>query len=165
MLIIDSYFDTFWLWDVLARIIGGLVAYLLWKSLHEFFFGIIAALITAVGFAFFIAFESNHQVNLMYAGMIWIGTGSGMWWVLAPMIIHDDAGPKSFSLLWGSILTMNFSGILFFTMVYILIWANIANAASMIYILSLSSWIFAAIVCTYSFAQERKEKWLNVKQE
>lgn len=139
MIIFDSYFDTFWICDILGRIIGGLIAYGLAKSFHEFFFGIIGALITAVGFAFFLAFERSHNSTLMYYGMVGIAVGSGMWWVLAPMIILDDAGPKSFSLLWGSILTMNFSGILFYTMVFILIWTNVTEAASLIYIISLLS--------------------------
>ena len=47
---LDNFADNFWVSDVLGRLLGGLIAYLVGRQLHDYFFGFVGAMIAAFGF-------------------------------------------------------------------------------------------------------------------
>jgi len=108
---------------MLSRLIVGLLAYALKKSINEYNFGIVGAILALIGFVLSFAAEYKYP-GLLYPGSILIGIGSGVWWVIAPMIIMSDAGPGAFGALWGITLTSNFFGMFSLGLGFALVWES-----------------------------------------
>lgn len=108
----DNTLDAFWIADMLARIGGGLFAYQ-FQSINEYLYAALSGILAAVGFGLAILTYSAGS-SMLWAASIIIGFANGLFWVIAPMTIMDDAGPLSFGLTWGTILFFNALGMLIF---------------------------------------------------
>lgn len=107
----DHIIDTFWLAEMSARFGGGLLAYLTASRINGYLFASLGALVGAVGFAISLLGEPVGA-SFIFISCILIGACLGMWWVIVPQIVMDDAGPKSFGLNWGLAVFLNALGIL-----------------------------------------------------
>ena len=96
----DHIIDTFWLADMSARFGGGLLAYFLSSKINGYLFAALGALIGAVGFGISLLGEPVGA-SFIFISCVLIGVCLGMWWVIVPQILMDDAGPKNFGLNWG----------------------------------------------------------------
>jgi hypothetical protein len=115
----DNLLDVFWISDVLARIVGGLLAF--FTGVNGYLFAVIAAFLAANGFGLALLSEPLGQ-GFMFAAVIMIGVAVGIMWVTVPMIVLDDAGVKNFGLNWGFSLFAAVGGMLlygeFFDFIY-----------------------------------------------
>lgn len=109
----DHIIDTFWLADMSARFGGGLLAYFLSSKINGYLFAALGALIGAVGFGISLLGEPVGA-SFIFIACILIGVCLGLWWVIVPQIVMDDAGPKNFGLNWGLAVFLNALGILAF---------------------------------------------------
>lgn len=110
---VDHIIDTFWIADMSARLGGGLLAYLLSSKINGYLFAALGALIGAVGFGISLLGEPVGA-SFIFASCILVGVALGIWWVIVPQIVMDDAGPKNFGLNWGLAVFLNALGILAF---------------------------------------------------
>lgn len=109
----DNALDAFWISDMLARIAGGLFAYFLTKQVNGYLFAVLAGGNAAIGFGLAILSDSLGA-SLFWGASIMIGISNGLFWVIAPMIVMEDAGPDNFGLNWGFVLFANVFGMLIF---------------------------------------------------
>ena len=161
---LEAFLNIYWLCDALARVFWGLNSFLFTKIFPKFFFGIFGAWITSFGFLSLLAYDYTKNYNLMYIGIIGIGSGWGIWWVIAPIIILDDIGSFSFNIVWGGVLTMNFLGLFFFTIIFAIIDIYFSQSLMFVLLIALFSCVLAAFIWIYSFIQEMKEKPLEINR-
>lgn len=109
----DNILDTFFIADLSARIIGGLLAYFTDKSVNEYLFAAVGGLLSAIGFGCALLAEPLGP-GFLFAAAVLIGIGVGLFWVIVPMIVMDDAGPHNFGLNWGMALFTSVFGMLFY---------------------------------------------------
>ena len=109
----ENMLDFYWLAEMIGRFGGGLLAYVLFEKVNTYKFACIAAICSAVGFGLTLLCDSLTN-NLIWPANTLIGIGTGLFWVIPPMTVMDDAGPKEFGLNWGLIIFCNFLGIFIF---------------------------------------------------
>ena len=109
----DHIIDTFWIAEMSARFGGGLIAYMLSNKVNGYLFASLGALIGAVGYGISLLGEPVGA-SFIFISCILIGVCLGIWWVIVPQIVMDDAGPKNFGLNWGLAVFLNALGILAF---------------------------------------------------
>jgi hypothetical protein len=109
----DHIIDTFWLAEMSARFGGGLIAFLLSSKINGYLFAALGALVGAVGYGISLLGEPVGA-SFVFISCILIGVCLGIWWVIVPQIVMDDAGPKNFGLNWGLAVFLNALGILVF---------------------------------------------------
>lgn len=111
----DNFLDTYWAADMVGRIGGGLLAFFLYQELKQNFFqySVFAAIIACLGFGLVLLTESIGA-PVMYVATWMIGWAAGLFWVIVPVIVMEDAGEKNFGLNWGLSLFANFLGMLIF---------------------------------------------------
>lgn len=100
-----------------GRIGGGLLAYFLIDSINGYKWAIIAAVCGAIGFGIAILTDPLGGIFLFVA-VILIGFAVGLFWVIVPSIVMEDAGEKNFGLNWGLTLFLNALGMLIFGEVF-----------------------------------------------
>jgi len=109
----DHFLDTFWAADVFSRFLGGLFAYFFINSFNGYRWAFWSAVGGAFGFGFAMLTPAIGA-TMLFASTIAIGFCAGMFWVLVPSIIMEDAGEEDFGLNWGLTLFANVLGIVFF---------------------------------------------------
>ena len=109
----DHIIDTFWIAEMSARFGGGLIAYMLSNKVNGYLFASLGALIGAVGYGISLLGEPVGA-SFIFISCILIGVCLGIWWIIVPQIVMDDAGPKNFGLNWGLAVFLNALGILAF---------------------------------------------------
>ncbi|CAI2361825.1 unnamed protein product [Moneuplotes crassus] len=101
---------------LLCQSLGALICGLVGSYSNQFLFGTIGAILAITGY-FSIIF-----LSWFYVETILIGLSNGIWWVLAPLIVYRFFGPKPFAGVWGSVLTINFWGMLLLGLVFTVFW-------------------------------------------
>lgn len=96
----DHLLDTFWAGDMFARFIGGLFAYFTIESFNGYRVAFWAAASAAIGFGVCLLTEPLGVTFLFIADVL-ISFGVGLFWVMVPSIIMEDAGENDFGLNWG----------------------------------------------------------------
>lgn len=109
----DDLLDSFWASDMFARFGGGLFAFLLFHSVNGYTWAFGAAVTAAIGFGLVLLTEALGAAFL-FTGGCFIGFGLGMFWVIVPYIVMEDAGEANFGLNWGLTLLMNAIGMIVF---------------------------------------------------
>jgi hypothetical protein len=111
----DNFLDTFWAADMFGRIGGGLIAFFMYQELTMNFYqySVFGAILAVLGFGTVLLTEAAGPAA-MYAATVMIGLASGMFWVIVPVIVMEDAGERNFGLNWGLSLFANVLGILIF---------------------------------------------------
>lgn len=112
----ESVDVAFWLSEAIAILGGGLISAIFVRLINGWLFAALAAFSSMLGFGFiFLAANGDFW---FYLASFFIGAGVGGWWVVAPQILLDDAGKRSFEGLWGWILTTNAFGMFCFEMLF-----------------------------------------------
>ena len=109
----DVLLDIYWIADMLARFGGGLVAYFFVDRINGYLFAVLSAFVGAIGFGVALLTEPLGS-TFMWAAIILVGISGGMFWVIVPQILMDDAGPVNFGLNWGLTLFVSVLGMLFY---------------------------------------------------
>ena len=126
-----SYFATIILTQTLTALIVGLLSYFTRNSINEYILAIVGALFAIVGILMYIA--SSQGANLTFFGTILISIGSGMGWVMFPLIAYDDAGPQPFGVLLSLIFLANYWGMCTFGFIFFLVTENVVKPMMSIY--------------------------------
>mmetsp|Transcript_28138 Transcript_28138/g.24870 ORF Transcript_28138/g.24870 Transcript_28138/m.24870 type:complete len:277 (+) Transcript_28138:647-1477(+) len=116
----------------ITAIITGLLSYFTRTSINEYLFAILGALLALIGIALFLLAE--FAINLTYVGLILISIGSGIGWVMFPLIAYDDAGPQPFGVLLSLIFLANFWGMCTFGILFFVITENVIKPLIPIYV-------------------------------
>lgn len=114
-----SYYRTIILVQTLSAIIVGLLSYFTRTSVNEYIWAIIGAIIAIIGVILYLV--SKDSSNVTYAGTILVAIGSGIGWVMFPLIAYDDAGPQPFGVILSLIFLFNFWGMTFFGGIFFLL--------------------------------------------
>jgi hypothetical protein len=111
----DNFLDTFWAADMMGRIGGGILAFFMYQELKMNFYqySVFASMIAVLGFGTVLLTEAVGA-PAMFASTWMVGLASGMFWVIVPVIVMEDAGEKNFGLNWGLSLFANVLGMLIF---------------------------------------------------
>lgn len=109
----DNILDTFWAASMFGRVGGGLLAYFFIDSINGYHWAIGGAASVAFGFGLAILTEPVGDMFLFIASVL-IAFGTGIYWVIVPSIVMDDAGEKNFGLNWGLTLFANAFGMFLF---------------------------------------------------
>lgn len=109
----DHLLDTFWAGDMFARFVGGLFAYFTIEWFNGYRVAFYAAASAAIGFGVCLLTEPLGVTFLFIADVL-ISFGVGLFWVLVPSIIMEDAGEKDFGLNWGLSLFASVMGMVVF---------------------------------------------------
>ena len=117
----DHFLDTYWAADVFSRFLGGLISYFFINSFNGYRGAFWSAVVGALGFAFAMLTPVIGS-TMLFAATIAIGLSAGMFWVLVPSILMEDAGEKDFGLNWGLTLFANVLGMVFFGEMFDLIY-------------------------------------------
>ena len=161
----DNFLDTFWGSDMFGRIVGGLLAYFLINSINGYKWAIGAAVSVALGFGLALLTEPVSSIFLFIA-VILIGLGAGIFWVIVPSIVMEDAGEKNFGLNWGLTLFLNALGMLIFGEMfdYIYEWqaggGDKCSGGSCLLIQFITFGILALIaagLCFYALGEDEKQ--------
>lgn len=110
---IDLSGDIFWLCDALGRFGGGVIAYLVVKSVNGYMFLLIfsiLALIGNIGVFCIVGLDVDGGFMVILAAAF-IGLGVGGFWVLVAQIIIDDGGLDHYGMNWGLSILANYIGI------------------------------------------------------
>ena len=109
----DHLLDTFWAGDMFARFIGGLFAYFTINSFNGYRVAFYAAASAAIGFGVCLLTEPLG-VTFLFVADVLISFGVGLFWVLVPSIVMEDAGENDFGLNWGLTLFASVMGMVVF---------------------------------------------------
>lgn len=148
----DTLYDIFILSQNLSAVTCGLLVYFFRFSISKFVFGTTGAGFAIAGFLVCLIFRG------LYVESIFIGISSGIWWVMAPIIVYEFFGPKPFAGVWGTVLTVNFFGMSLCTLLFGLIWYNIANPLVFVLIIFCLFSIIAVVALGYVLQKEYKDK-------
>lgn len=113
----DNLLDTFWGASMFGRVGGGLIAYFFADQINGYHFAIGGAVSAALGFGITILTGPAGDMFL-FIGSVLIAFGTGIYWVIVPAIVMDDAGEKNFGLNWGLTLFANAFGMFAFGEMY-----------------------------------------------
>jgi hypothetical protein len=102
--------NTFWAGDMFARFIGGLLAYYTFNTSDFYRIAFYATASAAIGFGLCILTEPLGVTFFFIANML-ISFGVGLFWVLVPLIVLEDAGEEDFGLTWGLTMLSSVLGI------------------------------------------------------
>ena len=116
----DKVNKAYWASSVAAILGGGLLAATFNRLINGWWFAAAAAGSSAFGFAM-VFLADKYGVFWFYFSAFFVGAGTGGWWVIAPQLILDDAGPRNFESLWGIVLTVNAFGMFAFDKMFELV--------------------------------------------
>lgn len=102
-----------WLIEIVSRIGGGLLAYSLVESVNGYIFLIVGAALSSIGFVCALLADSMGT-TFLYTACVLTAVGLGIFWVVVPQVIMDDAGPDWFGMNWGLSLLLTSTGIVVF---------------------------------------------------
>jgi hypothetical protein len=108
----DAVDYSFWASAAIAILGGGTVAAIFNKVINGWLFATLAAFSSCIGFS--LVFLAVNYPSFFYFSSFFVGAGVGGWYVVVPQLVLDDAGPKSFSSIWGAMLTFNAFGMFCF---------------------------------------------------
>jgi hypothetical protein len=140
-----AYYTTIILTQTLSAIIFGLASYFTRRTVNEYYFGIIGALIAIFGFLLFII--SEYATNLSFIGTILISIASGIGWVIFPLIAYDDAGPKPFGPVLSMILLANYWGMFIFRFIFVYLMENFTKSLILIYVIYIIGCVGTIFAC------------------
>lgn len=101
---------------------------MLFHSVNGYTWAFAAAVSAALGFGLVLLTEPLGAAFLFTGGCL-IGFGLGMFWVIVPYIVMEDAGEANFGLNWGFTLLMNAIGMIVFGEVFDWIYGWKANGS------------------------------------
>ncbi|CAI2363804.1 unnamed protein product [Moneuplotes crassus] len=143
---------AFWVSDVIARFLGGILAALFSIFINRY---ILAGLISFCGMIGFIFALLSQPVGatFFYISAFVIGGSVGAFWVIVPLIIYQEKGVRNFEILWGIVITINVLGVLVFDKTFM--WVGDKEEPYEIgfcegYSCYLPSFIIAALLCGFS---------------
>uniref|UniRef100_A0A7S3NT38 Uncharacterized protein n=1 Tax=Euplotes crassus TaxID=5936 RepID=A0A7S3NT38_EUPCR len=113
----DLLLDSFWGADMFGRIGGGLVAYFFIDKINGYKWAIFASIISALGFAVCLLTESVSP-HCLFISTIMVGFASGLFWVMVPSVVMEDAGEINFGLNWGLTLLASAVGMVIFGVIF-----------------------------------------------
>lgn len=109
----DHLLDSYWAADMFGRFALGLLAYFMIDRINGYKWAVGASVSVATGFGLILLTEAIGT-SFLYIGTVFIGIGAGLFWVIVPSIVMEDAGENNFGLNWGLTLFVNALGMLLF---------------------------------------------------
>ena len=145
----DSIYNTYMLSEALGALICGLLAFFFRFDVNQFFFGIVGATLSILGYLICEFFDS------LYVSSVFIAGSSGIWWVIAPILAYDYFGPKSFAGVWGSIFTANFFGMVAANAIFNAFWTGKDGALYAIIIIYFFASSIAVAIAAFVLKREQ----------
>lgn len=146
----ETYINVSWLSDVSARLIGGLIAFFFRNKINEYVFALLG---TGFGFVGFLI----CALGSLYFGTLFVSIAMGLWWVMPALIVMDDGGVSAFAGIWGTVLTANFWGLLFYGLLTAGFWSWFASPLLPIYIFYMVSCVIAGGITFWAYFMDTKK--------
>lgn len=118
----DNLLDTFWAADMFARFVFGIVAYALINNINGYMWLVGGSVSAALGFG--IALASGSAPLFLFIATVLIAIGVGLYWVMVPSIVMEDAGENNWGLNWGLTLFVSAFGMVVFSELFDWIYAK-----------------------------------------
>lgn len=104
-----------WIFDVLGRLVGGIIAYAFYSrgkdTLYVWVTGFVGCFLIGAFSVFMILSANVDGTFFLYLVAIFLGLAEGGAWVTIAQTIIDDGGLKNFGMNWGTAVFFNYLGI------------------------------------------------------
>jgi len=141
--------------QVLAAIISGLISYFLRKSVNEYIIGILGALIGGIGFLLCIL-ANSFEPRLFCIAVFMVAIASGIWWVMAALIVYDDAGPGPFCVLLSMVYLAAYWGMTTFGFIFESLTHNLDDPFIGIFVTFIVGSVAAIVACVVALSMDEK---------
>ncbi len=144
---------------------GGLAAYFLIESINGYKFAIAASVLSVLGFGICMLTLLVSPICL-FIGTIMIGVSSGLFWVMVPSIVMEDAGELNFGLNWGLTLFLNVLGMLIFGEIFTFLYSYEAGGSQICLggncvFIQFATYailgVVAAVLCYFGLVEDEKK--------